>query len=81
MKAGIVVMLLVMSVFVGACNYIDGPTTTLIDQQATLAKQVASNAQAQSDCPAGLKAYLKSDAESWQYFSDTAHNRKATVTP
>jgi hypothetical protein len=60
----ILVLLAVVAVGVAGCVYIDGPTTTLIDQSAALSKQVAANATG------------RSDAASWQGFSDTAHGVK-----
>ena len=74
----LIVLVMVLAVCVAGCVYIDGPTTTLIDQSATLSKQVATNAAGRSDVPASLQSYLQSDATSWQAFSDTAHG-KATV--
>ena len=71
------VVLVLACVAVAGCCWIDGPTTTLLDQQVTLANQVATNAAARSDCPASLQSYLKSDAASWQAFDNIAHGVKA----
>ena len=77
MRRIIAVLLALAVLLLAGCCIIDSQTKTLIGETAILSKQVADNAQAQADVPAGLKAYLLENSAQWAYFDDLAHGRKA----
>ena len=75
-------ILLLAAVFLlASCTFVRPQDAALFDTEAANARAYSASVQGDTTVPAGVKAWIKSDAGQWTNAANWANGRPATTQP